>query len=417
MPVFLQQAAQPVFLGALDDGHIDEVFQPRLKIAVQEGVAQHALVVVAVQIHVFFQDDLVLGQRARLVRAEHVHLAERLNGGKRFDDGLVLCHVDGALGQRRRHDDGQHLGRQPDCDADGKEQGVAPVVFEKSVDEENHGHHDEHEAQQQFAHRIHALFKAVFRPVARERLGHGAEIRLAARGHDHRRGAAADHVAAHKAQVCNIRQRIRPILGLAEFFHRVRFSRQRRLGHESVFGREEQHVAGQHVPGREPDDIPRDDLRHVKLGIDAVAQDIRLVGDHGRELGGGRRAALALDERDDAGDQNQPDDDKHRRPVRPGREHDVRDKRNRGNEKQNDVEGVDKRLCQPGEKAALLAGCDDVLAEFLQSLLGLLVRQAGMQGNKGGERVVRGQVCQAPEPCFALASLLLHGCSIYFFSK
>ena len=151
------------------------------------------------------------------------------------------------------------------------------------------------------------------------------------------------------------------------------------MGDKGIFGCEKQHIAGQHITGGKANNIPRYNLGNIQLHICAVAQHIRLVGNHGGKLGCGSRAALALDKRDDAGNQNQPQNDDDCRIVRAQGEQHIRDKGDGGNEKQNDVKRVYKRLRQPGKHAGLLARYDDIWAKFLQPFLGLLVCQTRIQ--------------------------------------
>lgn len=50
----------PSARGALDDGAVDEVLHARGEVAVEEGVAQHARIVVSVEVKVALQDHAVL---------------------------------------------------------------------------------------------------------------------------------------------------------------------------------------------------------------------------------------------------------------------------------------------------------------------------------------------------------------------
>ena len=68
-------------------------------------MAQDADVFPAGSIHVFFQDDLILGQSTGFIGTQDVHLAKGLDGTQMFDDRLFLAHGNGALGQRRSDHD------------------------------------------------------------------------------------------------------------------------------------------------------------------------------------------------------------------------------------------------------------------------------------------------------------------------
>ena len=78
----------------LDDGTVDEVLDAGGEVAVQEGVAQHARVLAAVDVQVALKHDAVLGERARLVGAQHVDGAEVLDGVQALDDDAVAAEVD-----------------------------------------------------------------------------------------------------------------------------------------------------------------------------------------------------------------------------------------------------------------------------------------------------------------------------------
>jgi hypothetical protein len=56
-------------LDMLQHRDVEQIFQARLIVAVEVGVFEHAVAVVAPDIEMPLQDDAVLGQRAGLVRA------------------------------------------------------------------------------------------------------------------------------------------------------------------------------------------------------------------------------------------------------------------------------------------------------------------------------------------------------------
>ena len=59
--------------------------------------------------------ELVGGERAGLVRAEHVAAGEGLDGGELLADGLAAGEVGGADGERGRGDAGQTDGHTNDA--------------------------------------------------------------------------------------------------------------------------------------------------------------------------------------------------------------------------------------------------------------------------------------------------------------
>ena len=78
-----------VEFGMRQNGHVQQILQSRLEVAVEIGVFQHPLGFLASDIEVALQDDAVLGQRAGLVGAQDVHRAKILNRVEAFDDDLL----------------------------------------------------------------------------------------------------------------------------------------------------------------------------------------------------------------------------------------------------------------------------------------------------------------------------------------
>ena len=66
-------------LDMLEDGDVEQVLEAGLVEAVQIGVFEDAVRIVASDIEVALEDDAILRERAGLVRAQHVHRAEILD--------------------------------------------------------------------------------------------------------------------------------------------------------------------------------------------------------------------------------------------------------------------------------------------------------------------------------------------------
>ncbi|MPM94827.1 hypothetical protein SDC9_141975 [bioreactor metagenome] len=98
--VGFEYAFESVLHGPVDNGDINQVFQPGLEIAVEVSVAQYAVVVLAVEIHVLFKHNFIFGERSGFVGAEHIHFAEGLNCTERTYDDLVFGHGNRALCKR-----------------------------------------------------------------------------------------------------------------------------------------------------------------------------------------------------------------------------------------------------------------------------------------------------------------------------
>ena len=109
------------------------------------GVAQHGLAFIFEHVAVQFQDDVVDGQRAGLVGAQHVHRAEVLDGVEPLDDDLFLDMASAPLERQTETIIGSISGVEPDGHGQGEEERVLPVVLREAVDEEDHRHHHQHE--------------------------------------------------------------------------------------------------------------------------------------------------------------------------------------------------------------------------------------------------------------------------------
>ncbi len=94
--------------------YVHKVFQAGLEVAVQEGVAQYALVFVAFDVQVALQNDFVLCYSTGFVCAQHIHRTEILHGIKALDNGLFFRHSRRALCKVRRNYHRQHLRRKAD---------------------------------------------------------------------------------------------------------------------------------------------------------------------------------------------------------------------------------------------------------------------------------------------------------------
>src|SRR5476651_927064 len=197
----------------LHHGLVHQVFHAALVVAVKPGQGQDRVIALAADIDVVLEDDLVLGQGAGLVGAQHVHGAEVLDGVQALDHHLAPGHGHGALGEVGADDHRQHFRGQADGDRQGEEQGVAPVAFGKAVEQEHYWHHHQHETDQQPADAVHPAVKGGLHPRADNRIGQRAEVGARASGDHHGLGGAADHVGAHEADVLQVQQIARVAAG------------------------------------------------------------------------------------------------------------------------------------------------------------------------------------------------------------
>src|SRR5579863_1121201 len=198
LPIDVQRVMQ---FSVFQYGEVQEVFQPRLIIAVEIGPFQHFFIFLAQDIQVSFQYNFINREGTGLVGTEDVHRADILDSVQSFDDDLSFAHIDGPLGQVGGDDHRKHFRRQPDGYGDSEQQGFEPVTFREAVDQEDQGHHNEHKSDKQPADAVDSLVKTCFRPFARDGLTDRAEIGKAAGGHGHGHSGAADDVGTHEAAV------------------------------------------------------------------------------------------------------------------------------------------------------------------------------------------------------------------------
>ena len=372
LAVVLQRRRLPILLRAAQHRHVEQVFQPGLVEAVQPGVAQHPLAASAERIGVALQHDLVLSQGAGLVGAQNVHGAEVLDGVQAFDDHLLARQLHRPFGQRRGDDHRQHFRRQPDRHRQREQRRFPPVALGVAVDQQHDRRHHQHKADQQPADLADAALEGVrLLLLAGDALRQLAEIGAAAGADHHRQRGAADHVGAHEAQVLAVERIGRQRLRRRGFFHRQRFTGQRRLTDEQILGRQQAQIRRDHVAGRQLDDIARHQLRDRQLHVFALAGE-RIAADHrggvahhrfqriGRPVG-----ARLLDEVQQRGDQHHQRDHQRAGEILGG----VRDHAERGQQQVERVAVAVPEVLPPG---LFLLIVDDVLAAAPAHLLRLM---------------------------------------------
>ena len=170
---------------------IEQILEAGLVEAVQVGIFENAVGIVALQIEVALEDDQVLRQRTGLVGAQHVHRPEVLDGVEAFDDDLFLRHRHCALGQIDGHDHRQHFRREPDRNGDREQQRLEPIALAQAVDQEHQRGHDRNEADHHPGDPGDALVEAGQHALLGDRASHltesGACDRLARRHRSRRR--------------------------------------------------------------------------------------------------------------------------------------------------------------------------------------------------------------------------------------
>ena len=220
------------------DGLVEQVLEPGLVVRVVVGVFQYALVLLADHVAVLLQDDAVLGERAGLVRAEHVHGAEVLDRVEALDDHLLPRHRDRADGERPRDDHRQHLGGEAHGDGEREEECLLPIVLGDPVEDEYDHRHHGHEAQQEQADAADALLEARERAPLEQALGDRPQVGRLSRIDDQGGRGAADHVGPEEGRVGQLQGvEGRPEHGSCRLLDGQRLTGQRGLRDEQVLRR------------------------------------------------------------------------------------------------------------------------------------------------------------------------------------
>jgi hypothetical protein len=265
-----------------EDRLIERALEPGLEVADQHRVDEHAVALLALHIAVPLEDDRVHRERPRLVRTQDVHGAEVLNRIEALDDHALARHRHGPFGETHGHDHGQHLGREPNRHRQGEEERAVPIVLRQAVDQEDDWHHDGDEPDHQPREAVDPAVERRLGRGLRDAARHGAEQGPAAGLDDDGLGRSGLHTRAQEAQVRPLEWGLIGHTGQrVPFLHRQRLAGEARLADEEVLGAEEAHIRGDHVPGGEQDDVPRDDLAQRHLARLAVAQRRRRHADQG----------------------------------------------------------------------------------------------------------------------------------------
>ena len=193
----------------------------------------------------------ILGDGARLIRADHAGTAQRLHGVQFADDGAAAQDAPHAEGQGDGDDGGQALGDGGHGQADAREQHGKEIVALQEA-QKAHGQTDDHAGDGHEAAQLLQLDlqrRGLFLRLVHQ-AGDLAHLGGHAGGRHHALAPAGRQVAAH----------VQAVTGL--FLHGQALAGQHGLvaGHARPFaqaavrrhlvpGLEQQHVAGHHAPG------------------------------------------------------------------------------------------------------------------------------------------------------------------------
>jgi hypothetical protein len=218
-----------------EDCDIKQVLETRLVETVQIGIFEDAVRIAAPDIKMALEDNTILRECAGLVRAQHVHGPEVLDGVEAFDDDLFLRHRHGTLSQIDRHDHRQHFWREAHRHGDREKQCLEPIALGKAVDHEHERGHHQDETEHQPGKPGDALVETRPDALLSDRACHLTKRRPRAGEHDNTAADAADDSTAHEADVGKIKRRLRGAnMGLSVLLQRHRLAGQRRLVDEEV---------------------------------------------------------------------------------------------------------------------------------------------------------------------------------------
>ena len=210
-------------------------------------MAQHPRIILALDVQVIFQHDLVLGQRTGLVGAKNVYGTEVLDGIQVLDDGLLLAHGHRALGKACGHDHRQHFRRQTDGDGNAEQEGIQPVSLGDTANEEYQRNHDQHETNQHPRNGIDTLGKAGFNRFSGHCGCHRTKQRIITDTNNDRCCTARDNIAAHKGDVCIIGYAVFDRADIRRFFNGLAFSSQTCLTDKQIFCIQNSNISRNHI--------------------------------------------------------------------------------------------------------------------------------------------------------------------------
>jgi len=307
--------------------------------------------------HDLLDGHLVLGERARLVRADHRGAAQGLHRGQLADDGAPARHAGHADGQRDGHGRGKPLGDGAHGQGHGRHEHVEGALSPQDAHQEGDGRQGQDHVEQHPAEIGDLAQEGGLQLLGlRDELGDAAHLRVVPDGnHDPGRLPEGDQGGSvgHVAPVGKHRVVRQDLLGLPG---RDRLAGEGGLVDLEVPGGRQAEIRRDLVPGLEQDDVSGHHLCRRDARLFACPQD-RCLGDHGpgKCLHGLDRPRL-LDEAYHGVDEDHPEDDPG---VDPFLEH--------GRDDPRSQEDVDQGLVELEEEAeqgtlALLRG-DDVFTE------------------------------------------------------
>ena len=323
------------------------------------------------------EGDVALGQRAGLVREQHLDVAEILDADQALDDHPSSCQAAGAGGQADGHDRRQQLRRQPDGDREREQRRLEHRAAERDVDQEDRARQHRGDGREQTREGLQPLLeRGLPLPLAQPQRDR-AERRLRAGANDEAAPVAAPHERPHERAGREIERRLAGRLRIGRLRGRLRLSRQHRLVALELVRRQHPQVGGHDVADAQMHDVARNDLGDVDLGRLAVALDERQVPDLGvQRLDRLLRPVLVHEAQPDA-HRHDPADDQRLGEIADDRRHDRRD--------EQQAEEIAAHLADENRQRAHAARPQDVRPVHLQAPARLDARKTRLRRVELGE--------------------------------
>ena len=381
----------PVFGGVVDERAFRRLADGFVRIGVERRVRAERhrgferLFVVR---RVLDDGHLVLRQSARLVGADYLRAAERLDGCELADYRVSARHVRDAYREHYRDDGGEPLryrgDGERDGDHEGREERVAryarfAAVRAEEADGEYHGAYPYYEDGEEFAELVQLYLKRrlVLLRVF-ERVGYLPHLGVHAGAGQHRHAAPVDDRRAHVDHVLAVAER--HVLFALEvedahyFIDGDGFSRKRRLLYLHARAFDDASVCGDGVARFEHDDVAGDELLALERRYLPVAQHLARRRRYFLKRGDGCLGLALLHDAEHRVDDYDEHDDYH-----VGERLSLVEGRDAGNNRRDD-EDDNHRVGQFVEEALperrLLALFQLVPAIFLEPFRSLPARQA-----------------------------------------
>ena len=339
------------------DGVVNGVAHSGVVDAVKECEIQHLAAFIAQHVHVVFQQNALVGQRAGLVHAKYIHAAKALHSVDVLDDGLLAAHRETAPRKTGGDDHGQHLRHQSHRHRQGKGEGLQPLSPGDTEKNEHKGDQHRDKAEHDPCDGVRALLEGRF--LLGVRLCEAAVEGVLAHRQHNALALAADDRGCHKRKVCKLRQRFGTAVaeGAAALFQNGAFAGNGGLGHKKVGNFGQPNVRRNTVPGGEQNHIAHHQLFRRYLQEFSAAPDRNALVDQPVKLLGCVLCPQLLNEPDGTADEDHGKDDDGGGCVfaEIRSQKNIRHQRDDTEDKEDDIKGIDKCPPQPTKRGVILS--------------------------------------------------------------